>query len=391
MVSTVDAEPDGGRDCKHAVMSEDSSSWFHVANAAEIPSPALLIFPDRIEENIRRMIHTVGDPARLRPHMKTHKMPELIAMQTAMNIEKFKCATIAEAEMTAAAGAREVLLAYQPVGPHIARFAQLMQKFPAVRFACLVDDAGAAAQLSQAALAAGVTFEVWLDVDCGQHRTGVPPGPCAVEVYRQICALKGLKAGGLHAYDGHLHDSNAALREQQCEEGFATVLKLREELVAAGMPVPRIAAGGTPTFPFHAKRPGVECSPGTLVLWDAGYSTKLPDLDYLHAAVLLTRVVSKPQPGRLCLDLGHKAVASEMPQPRVIFPELPDALAVMHSEEHLVLETAEAARFKVGDVLHGIPWHVCPTVALHSEVFVVKDGKAETRWSVVARARRLTV
>ena len=372
-------------------MSEDASSWFHLANVAEIPSPALLIFPDRIEENIHRMIRTTGDPARLRPHMKTHKMPELIAMQLACGIEKFKCATIAEAEMTAAAGARDVLLAYQPVGPHIARFAALMQKFPAVRFACLVDDTEAAARLSDGALAAGGTFEAWLDVDCGQHRTGVPPGPRAVEVYRQICALKGLQTGGLHAYDGHLHDSDAARRGQQCEEGFASVLTLRDELLAAGMPVPRLAAGGTPTFPFHAQRAGVECSPGTLLLWDAGYSTKLSDMDYLHAAVLLTRVVSRPQPGHLCVDLGHKAVASEMPHPRVIFPRLPDARAVMHSEEHLVIETAEAARFKVGDVLYGIPWHVCPTVALHAEVFVVKDGRAEARWSVAARARRLTV
>jgi D-threonine aldolase len=372
-------------------MSQDPSSWFQVTNAAEIPSPALLVFPARIEENIRRMIRTVGDAARLRPHMKTHKMPELIAMQRAMGIEKFKCATIAEAEMTAAAGAREVLLAYQPVGPHIARFAQLIKKFPAVRFACLVDDTDAAARLSEGALAAGATFETWLDVDCGQHRTGVAPGTHAVEVYRQICALKGLSAGGLHAYDGHLHDSDATLREKQCDEGFATVLTLRDELLTAGMPVPRIAAGGTPTFPFHAKRPEVECSPGTLVLWDAGYSTKLPDMNYLHAAVLLTRVVSKPQPGRLCLDLGHKAVASEMPQPRVIFPELPDARAVMHSEEHLVLETDAAARFNVGDVLYGIPWHVCPTVALHAEVFAVNDGQANARWSVAARARRLTV
>ena len=372
-------------------MTQDSSTWFHVANVAEIPSPGLLIFPGRVQENIRRMIRTAGDPARLRPHMKTHKMPEMIALQLAMGIVKFKCATIAEAEMTAAAGARDVLLAYQPVGPHISRFAQLMQKFPAVRFGCLVDDTEAATQISEGAVSSGVTFEAWLDVDCGHHRTGVPPGPRAVEIYRQTCTLPGLRAGGLHAYDGHLHDSDPALREKQCEEGFASVLMLWDELLVAGLPVPRVVAGGTPTFPFHAKRPGVECSPGTLVLWDAGYSTKLPDMDYLHAAVLLTRVVSKPQPGQLCLDLGHKSVASEMPHPRVIFPELPDARAVMHSEEHLVLETAEAARFKVGDVLYGIPWHVCPTVALHSEVFVVNAGKSEAQWSVAARARRLTI
>ena len=369
----------------------DQTSWFHVENVAEIPSPSLMVFPDRIQENIRRMVRIAGDPARLRPHMKTHKMPELILMQMAHGVVKFKCATIAEAEMTAEAGAAEVLLAYQPVGPNIARLAALIRRYPAARFACLADDLDAASRLAEGALAAGVEFEVWLDVDCGQRRTGVAPGPRALEIYRHVCSLRGLKPGGLHAYDGHLHDADPAVRQQRCDEAFAPVLQLRDQLLAAGLPVPRLVAGGTPTFPMHARRPGVECSPGTLVLWDAGYSTRLPDLDFLHAAVLLTRVVSKPAENLLCLDLGHKAVASEMPQPRVIFPELPDAKAVTHSEEHLVLETPFAGRFRVGDCLHGIPWHVCPTVALHSEVFVVRAGKAASRWTVPARARRLTV
>src|SRR3954462_10617933 len=94
-------------------------SWFAVANADDVPSPALLVYPDRVEENIRRMIRAAGGVERLRPHMKTNKLPEVIRMQMDQGITKLTCATIAEAEMVAGCGAPDVLLAYQPVGPNI--------------------------------------------------------------------------------------------------------------------------------------------------------------------------------------------------------------------------------------------------------------------------------
>ena len=115
------------------------------------------------------------------------------------------------------------------------------------------------------------------------------------------------------------------------------------------------------------------------------------DLDFLNAALVLTRVVSKPGGNRLCLDLGHKAIASENPQPRVIFLNLPDARAVSHSEEHLVVETERAGETELGACIYGVPWHVCPTVALHAEAVIVREGRAQERWEVVARNRRLTV
>ena len=188
-----------------------------------------------------------------------------------------------------------------------------------------------------------IEIDVLLDVDGGQHRTGVEAGPRAAKLYRAIATSPGLKPGGLHAYDGHIHDSDLAARTRKCEEAFAPVAVLRQELIAAGLPVPRVVAGGTPTFPMHAKREDVECSPGTCVLWDFGYATHFPDLDFLPAAVLLARVVSKPGTNRLCLDLGHKAVASEMPQPRVQFLNLPEAMVVAHNEEHLVVEAPNTA------------------------------------------------
>jgi D-threonine aldolase len=366
-------------------------SWYGVANVAEVPSPALLVYPDRVEENIRRMIGVARGVARLRPHMKTNKLPDVVRMHLAQGITKFKCATIAETEMTAVCGAPDVLLAYQPVGPNVGRLLELVNRFSRTRFAALVDDEGTIRELSQAASAARVTLNLFLDIDCGMHRTGIAPGPAAAALYRLTATLPGLHASGLHAYDGHIHETDPHAREAAVEEAFAPVLALYRDLTGSGLPVPSIVAGGTPTFPFHARRQGVDCSPGTTVFWDFGYSTTLPDLDFLPAVLLLTRVVSRPGTNLLCLDLGHKAVASEMPHPRVQLLGLPNARAVGHSEEHLVLETNRAAEFPVGTCVYGMPWHVCPTVALHSEAVVVRDGRAVERWEIVARARTITI
>jgi 3-hydroxy-D-aspartate aldolase len=372
-------------------MTATTSAWPAISNVSEVPSPSLLVYPDRVEENVRRMIAMAGGVERLRPHMKTHKMPEMIRLQLARGITKFKCATIAEAEMTAACGAKDVLLAYQPVGPNAIRLLQLVQQYPETSFAALADDEGALRNLSEVFLRSNAVVSVLLDVDCGQHRCGVEAGPATVALYRLIDSLPGLKTGGLHAYDGHIHDTDLAARTRNCKAAFAPVMKLREELRLAGLAVPRVVAGGTPTFPLHAKRADVECSPGTCVFWDFGYADNLPDMDFLVAALVLTRVVSKPGGNRLCLDLGHKAIASENPQPRVRLLGLEDAQFVTHSEEHLVVETPRARECKVGDALYGIPRHICPTVALHSEAVVVRAGRAVERWKVAARERRLTI
>jgi D-serine deaminase-like pyridoxal phosphate-dependent protein len=366
-------------------------AWYTVDNVAEVPSPALLVYPDRAAENIRHAIDIAGDVRRLRPHLKTSKLPEIVRLHLDAGIARFKVATIAEAEMAARAGAPDVLLAYQPVGPNVGRFVRLVLAFPSTRFSAVVDDAATIAALSSAADAAGVVLDLFLDLDGGMHRTGIAPGPRAIDLYRMLAATPGIRAAGLHMYDGHVRGPDVDARRRTSDEAYAHVRAMREALTDAGLPVPAVVAGGTPTFPLHAAREGVECSPGTTVFWDAGYASSLPDLPFVPAIVLLTRVVSRPTPDRLCLDLGHKAVASENPHPRVTLYGLEDATAVGHSEEHLVLETPRAADFPVGTAIYGVPWHVCPTVALHDRAVVVRGGRAVERWDVVARARMLTI
>ena len=365
--------------------------WYVVSNSADVPSPALLLYPDRIEENLRRMIRVAGGVERLRPHLKTHKLPEVVRQQLALGLTRFKCATIAEAEMAGQAGVPDVLLAYQPVGPNVSRLLKLIRAYPRTHFSTISDDADVLRLLSAASTASGVTLDVLLDLDCGQHRTGVLPGPQAAGLYRLIAELPGLRPAGLHAYDGHLQQTDPAIRAEACEAAIVPVRALWEELVRAGLPVPRTVAGGTPTFPVHAARGDVECSPGTCVLWDHGYATRLPDLDFVVAAMLLTRVISRPGKDLLCLDLGHKAVASENPPPRVHFPDLPEARPVAHSEEHLVVETPRADAHPIGSCLYGVPWHICPTVALYATAVVVRDGVAVGQWEITARSRSLTI
>ncbi len=294
--------------------------WYEIANVDEIASPALLVYPARVDENVRRMIALAGGTRRLRPHVKTNKMAEVIRRQLAVGIDKFKCATIAEAEMLAETGAPDVLLAYQPVGPNANRLARLAASFLGTRFSTIADDAGAIRRLAAACTAAGVEIEVLLDLDVGMHRSGVAPGPQAIELYRLLADSPGLAPGGLHVYDGHIRAADAEERARQTAAALAPVDALREELAAARLPVPRVVAGGTPTFPMHARREDLECSPGTCVFWDHSYATKFPDLDFVNAALVLTRVVSKPVEGRLCLDLGYKAVSPDNPDPRVSSP-----------------------------------------------------------------------
>jgi len=367
-----------------------SNDWHTLANPDEIPSPALLIYPDRVEENIRRMITTAGSADRLRPHVKTHKLGEIVQLQLKAGITRFKCATIAEAEMLAQAGARDVLLASQLVGPNATRLAKLAGWFREVRFSTIADDAEAVGNLANAGQTAGISLPVLIDLDSGMGRTGIQLSQAALTLYKLIDQLPGVEPAGLHLYDGHLHNSDPVERLAKWEAMMKGLTSFRTDVQSAGLPVPVVVGGGTPTFPFHAKHTTHECSPGTTLLWDFGYAEKFTDLDYQQGALLLSRVVSKPGNDRITLDLGHKGIAAENPHPRVKFIGLDDTEAVIHSEEHLTLQTAYAGDFRVGNVLYGIPRHICPTVALYDRAYIIRKGKLTAQWQISARARKLT-
>lgn len=369
---------------------------YTLSDVATVFSPSLVVFPELVRKNIARVVEMAGSPDRLRPHVKTHKTREIARMLLDAGVTRHKCATIAEAEMLAGVGAPDVLIAYQIVGPNLGRLAALIQKFPGTAFSVLIDDADATRALSAAMAAAGAKVGVLLDLDVGHHRSGVPVGEGAVALYQLAASLPGLTPNGFQLYDGHNNQPDRAVREAGVREYIAPVLELRKKVEAKGLPVPRLVCGGTPSFPVYAAMtdvPGVECSPGTFVLHDAGYGPKYADLAGITpAAVLVTRVISRPTPDRVTLDLGNKSVAADpLLEKRVTLLDFPDYKTVGHNEEHLIVETAGAAKYKPGDVVYALPGHICPTVALHRDVLVAEGGKIVGKWNVASRDRVLTV
>jgi D-serine deaminase-like pyridoxal phosphate-dependent protein len=358
-------------------------------------SPGLVVFRDLVTRNIEQMVSMAGDPARLRPHCKTHKMAEVVRLQLDRGVAKQKAATLAEVEMLARTGCRDILLAYGLIGPNIARAVRFLQAFPDVRFAATADHPRTVAELGAAVVAGGVSMELLVDINPGRDRTGLPAGDDAADLYRRIAATPGLRPGGLHIYDGQHHQPDVHERAAAVAAEWTAIAALRDRLVAEGLPVPRLVCGGTPTFPVYAQMsdPAIELSPGTCLFHDASYGQKFADLSpFTPAALVFTRVVSRPKPNRVTFDCGTKSVASDPPMgQRVVLPDLPEAVQVLHNEEHLVVETPDAARWQVGDWTLAIPRHVCPTAALHCEAYVVAGGELIGTWTVAARDRRLSI
>jgi D-serine deaminase-like pyridoxal phosphate-dependent protein len=372
-------------------MNEDNT-WYKVNNIEEIDSPALLVFPERVKENIQILKGMIDDPQRLRPHVKTHKTKEAALLMMEADIQKFKCATIAEAEMLGMAGALDVLLAYQPVGPKLYRFLSLIKKYPSTMFSCLIDNFNSAASVAEAAFEAKLEIPVYIDLNAGMGRTGITPGRDAIQLYLQCTSLRGLILRGLHAYDGHIHDSSLQIRKKRCNEAFLPVLKLRDSIIEKGYPEPVIVAGGSPTFPILAAYKNIECSPGTFVFWDKGYENAFAEQQFKVAALVVTRVVSFPGRTKICLDLGHKSIASENElQKRVTFLNAPELKVISQSEEHLVVEAPEGHAYRTGDVLYGVPFHICPTCALYERASTVENGSVSGEWKIIARDRKITV
>ena len=370
------------------------SEPFQVSGLEDVASPALLVWPERVEANIAHMVAMCGGTERLRPHVKTHKMEAVMRLQLAAGIGKFKASTIAEVEMCLVAGATDVLLAYPLVGPNQKRLVRLAGSYPGARLSFLAEGGDGLEGPGKLSEEAGVELGVFVDFDCGMARTGTESKEAAVSLAGAIASVDGLHFDGVHVYDGHLRASDPEERRRDWISAMKLVGELLGALEKAGHPAPAVVGGGSPTFGLHARERSWQCSPGTTLFWDAGYGNAFPDLPFESAAAVFTRIVSRPGSNRLCLDLGHKAIASEGPlETRVHLVGLEHARAVGHSEEHLVLEVdGSAAGYEVGDSFVGIPRHICPTVALYQEATLVRGGSVtDERWQVTARNRRLSV
>jgi len=364
---------------------------YQLSNPNEVLTPALLFYPHIIRSNIERLVSLAGGTERLRPHVKTHKTREITRMQMEAGIHKFKCATIAEAEMLGEVGASDVMIAYQLVGPNVTRLRKLIRQFPATRYSCIVDHPDAARQLSEEMNARGLTVDVFIDLDVGMHRTGIPIGEAAIELYELLDALPGLSPAGIHAYDGHNRQTDVNEKRTAVQQVMDEVADFRAQLEKKGLPVPSIVAGGTPTHALWLEHEDIEVSPGTLFLYDAVYAEIAPELEYKWAALVLGQIVSKPQANRITLDIGSKGISPDLPGDRGVVLNLLNARLGAQSEEHWVVDVDDASDLRIGDVVYVVPRHICTTVNLYPFANVIDEkGHLIDRWEIRARTRVIT-
>lgn len=359
------------------------SDWYEISNVDTIDSPQVVIFQERVQHNISQAIKMVGNVDRLRPHIKTNKTPEVVQMMLNAGITRFKCATIEEAELLASLNAPDVLLAYQPVGPKVERLYWLIQQYPDTRFSCLTDHPVAARALHEFFVAHEAVIGVFMDLNVGMNRTGISLED-APKLADKLIQMQGLKWMGIHAYDGHFRDPDIQVRKAACDAQFAKVEAFHHDMQQRyGLSLKKIA-GGSPTFPIHATREDVECSPGTFVFWDKGYGDICAEQPFLPAALVLSRVISLPSPGKICIDMGHKSIAAENDiSRRAWFVNEPEAALLSQSEEHGLVQPVK--EHQPGDLMYVMPYHVCPTINLYSTLVVVSNGNAEGAWKVAAK------
>jgi D-serine deaminase-like pyridoxal phosphate-dependent protein len=369
---------------------------YHFIGEEEVDSPSLIYYQDVIEENIKKAINLSGGAERLWPHIKTHKTAGLLKLQMERGISRFKCATIAEAELCAIVGASDVLVAYPLIGPKIGRFAKLREKFAGTVIWATGDNLGQLDLLGKAVTASlnKNPVNTLIDVNLGMNRTGVSTDKLE-EFYQKAIKIDGLSIKGFHCYDGHIGNSDLNERKSAVSSATGKLWAVKKSLEKQGYEIPVFIMGGTPTFPCHRETPGVYLSPGTVFVSDYEYMVKFPDMDYTPGAAILTRVVSHPGEGLFTVDTGCKAISSDKTD-RGIIADLPEAKAVGQSEEHWVWKLDRDGMFRgdvppIGTVLYIIPTHICPCTVLYPGITVIKNGKQADYWEVGARNRKLTV
>ena len=357
----------------------------------ELDTPCLLVDLDRMERNLRGWQEAIDAAGtRLRPHVKTHKVPEIALRQLAVGGVGVACAKVSEAEPFVAAGCRDVVIAYPVVGRD--KWRKLAQMAGEARVTVNVDSAAAASGISEAAGAAGVEVGVHVEVDSGFHRCGFPHTDVdAFEDFaRLIGSLPSVELEGLTTYRGVTFEGAAGKTPEECglEEGRLMV-ELAEKLRSRGVAVRQVTAGGTPSGRHVARVPGItEVRAGVYVfndLMQLGYgSAAEEDL----ALSVLTTVVSHQARDRATVDGGSKTFSGDARSPMLARAVDRDVTLERISEEHGMVRIGEGASLEVGEKVAFYPSHVCTCVNLSDELVGVRDGRVEKVWPITARGRR---
>ena len=349
---------------------------YKVADPEGLETPAMVIFEEKLDHNIKTVCELVGGGENVMVHVKTHKSAAVTKKQLEAGVAGFKCATLKELEMVLEVGGKEAVLSYPLVQKSkVERLADLIKEYPESLVYAMASAARHVELLGAVAQERQIQVAVLLDLDVGMHRTGVSLGEPAMQLYRSVAGQPYLEAAGFHIYDGHEHIVDQAERAAAAQRHIDEARALKGQLEAEGLSVGRIIAGGSFTFVYYARAEGMRGTPGTNIYWDVSYGEALAEMPFNWAALVLTQVVDRYAPEQIVTtDLGVKAISADPPlERRARLLGYEGAQLVIQNEEHGVFKW-EGEMPQVGDYLLAVPGHVCPTTIRYPGSYVL-DGE----------------
>ena len=360
-------------------------------------TPEVVVDLDRVRRNIARAAATAAEHGLdLRPHVKTHKLPQLAALQIEAGATGLQVAKLGEAEVFVAAGFTDVFIGYPLVG--VRKIERLLELFArtAGKISVAADAVEVAAPIAEAAARAGLTVPVVVEVDTGMHRLGAAPGLATVELASRLAELEGIEVAGLFTHEGHVYTQAHSMEEKRAmtRAACAAIVETADLLRASGIPVKTISVGSSGTFRFAVECGGItEVRPGTYIFNDLSQLAQGAATPDDLAAFVVATVVGRPEATRAVVDAGSKVLTSDRlliadPSPTFgAIPGYPGGYVSRVSEEHGVIEFPAATDLRIGDRVAIVPNHICPVVNLADSVSVIADGGLMERWEVAARGR----
>lgn len=353
----------------------------------ELDTPILCIDLDRMESNIRRMAgfcreHKVA----WRPHSKCHKTPAIALKEIEAGAIGVTCAKVSEAEVLAAGGVRDILIANMIVGPRKLERVAALRRWADPIVAC--DHFAQVQPLAEVCRQRGVEVRVLIEVNIGLDRVGIRPGRDTLELAQAISGLKGVKLAGIMGYEGHLLQiAEPADKERQIREAIAVLVGCQEQIVRSGIPSDIVSAGGTGSYLYTAKCPGVtELQAGGGIFMDPYYRVKCQVRELDYALTVLATVVSRPTLERAILDAGRKTFNSDVAT--AMIAGRPDAEVKRLSAEHCELTLGpESQNLKIGDRVELVVGYGDFTTVLHDEFYGFRGDRLEVIWPILGRGK----
>ena len=350
----------------------------------DVSTPALLVDLDLFEKNIKLMADYLAHrKAKLRPHFKAHRCPEIARRQMRAGAIGITCAKLAEAEHLADLGFNHLLVANEIAGREkLERLARLCKK--GLDVIAGVDSFELAREMDRIGTGYKTRLNVLLDMDIGMNRCGLPPGPELRRLAHFCAGAKGLRLRGIMGYEGHLAGKpNNAEKVRLVHETLSQLTGFANDLRAEGIPIEIISAGGTGTYQIADAYPGItEIQAGSYCLMEPSYLST--GAKFHLASTILVTIISCPRKDIAIGDAGRKSIQPSHGMPEV--KSIKGAVVTGLHAEHCIIKLARSARkLRIGEKIELYVPYVDGTFNLHDKIYVLRNDKVVTTWKISGR------